>query len=137
MIFAHSDAPLKVTLLLFPGLSLLSLAATLDPLRGANRVLGRPAYGWKLVSIDGKMPVASCGLPIPVDGAFNSTEKQDALILIAAFDAIRCGTPSVLRSLRAAAKRSAIVGGVELGVLAHGSSRALGRTSRDDPLGGP
>ena len=67
MIFAHSDSPLKVTLLLFPGLSLLSLAATLDPMRGANRVLGRAAYSWKLVSIDGKMPVASCGLPIPVD----------------------------------------------------------------------
>jgi AraC family transcriptional regulator, glycine betaine-responsive activator len=43
MIFAHSDAPLNVTLLLFPGLSLLSLAATLDPLRGANRVLGHGA----------------------------------------------------------------------------------------------
>jgi transcriptional regulator GlxA family with amidase domain len=67
------------------------------------------------VSIDGKMPVASCGLPIPVDGAFNSTERQDALILIAAFDAVRCATPPVLRSLRAGAKRSAIVGGVESG----------------------
>jgi transcriptional regulator GlxA family with amidase domain len=58
MILAHSDSPLNVTLLLFPGLSLLSLAATLDPMRGANRVLGRPAYCWKLVSIDGKMPPA-------------------------------------------------------------------------------
>jgi transcriptional regulator GlxA family with amidase domain len=115
MIFAHSDAPLKVTLVLFPGLSLLSLAATLDPMRGANRVLGRPAYCWKLVSIDGKMPVASCGLPIPVDGAFDSAEQQDALILIAAFDAIQYGTPPVLKSLRAGAKRSAIVGGVESG----------------------
>ena len=115
MIFAHSDAPLNVTLLLFPGLSLLSLAATLDPMRGANRVLGRPAYCWKLKSIDGKMPVASCGLPIPVDGAFDSAERQDALILIAAFEAVRYGTPPVLRSLRAGAKRSAIVGGVESG----------------------
>jgi AraC family transcriptional regulator, glycine betaine-responsive activator len=60
MILAHSDSPLNVALLPFPGLSLLSLAATLDPMRGANRVLGRPAYCWKLVSIDGKMPAASC-----------------------------------------------------------------------------
>jgi AraC family transcriptional regulator, glycine betaine-responsive activator len=115
MIFAHSDAPLNVTLLLFPGLSLLSLAATLDPMRGANRVLGRAAYCWKLRSIDGNMPVASCGLPIPVDGAFDSAEQQDALILIAAFEAMRYGTPPVLRKLRAGAKRSAIVGGVESG----------------------
>ncbi len=75
MIFTHSDEPLSVTLLLFPGLSLMSLAATLDPLRGANRVLGRPAYRWKLVSIDGAMPVASCGLPIQVDGAFDPAEE--------------------------------------------------------------
>src|SRR5258708_13145056 len=66
-------------------------------MRGANRVLGRPAYCWKLTSIDGKMPVASCGLPIPVDGAFDSAERQDALILIAAFEAVRYPTPPVLR----------------------------------------
>ena len=48
-------------------------------------------------------------------GAFDSAERQDALILIAAFDAMRYATPAVLRLLRAGAKRSAIVGGVESG----------------------
>ena len=115
MIFAHSDEPLDVTLLLFSGLSLLSLAATLDPLRGANRVLGRAAYRWKLTSIDGQMPVASCGLPIPVEGAFDAAAPQDALIVIAAFDALRHATPGILKALRAGAKRSAIVGGIESG----------------------
>ena len=115
MIFAHSDAPLNVTLLLFPGLSLMSLAATLDPMRGANRVLGRPVYRWRLVSIDGKTPTASCGLPISVEGAFDPAASQDALILIAAFEATRQGTPAVLRAVRAGAKRSAIIGGVESG----------------------
>lgn len=115
MIFTHSDEPLDVTLLLFPGLSLMSLAATLDPLRGANRVLGRPAYRWKLVSIDGTMPVASCGLPIPVDGAFDSAAQQDALVVIAAFNAVSHATPQILRVLRAGAKRSGIVGGIESG----------------------
>ena len=115
MIFTHSDEPLDVTLLLFSGLSLLSLAATLDPMRGANRVLGRPAYRWKLVSMDGTMPVASCGLPIPVEGAFAPAEQQDALIVLAAFDAATHATPRNLRALRAGAKRSAVVGGIESG----------------------
>ena len=115
MIFTHSDEPLDVTLLLFSGLSLLSLAATLDPMRGANRVLGRPAYRWKLVSMDGAMPVASCGLPIPVEGAFAPAEQQDALIVLAAFDAMTHATPRNLRALRAGAKRSAVVGGIESG----------------------
>lgn len=115
MIFTHSDEPLDVTLLLFSGLSLLSLAATLDPMRGANRVLGRPAYRWKLVSMDGAMPVASCGLPIPVEGAFAPAEQQDALIVLAAFDATTHAKPRNLRALRAGAKRSAVVGGIESG----------------------
>lgn len=115
MIFTHSDEPLDVTLLLFSGLSLLSLAATLDPMRGANRVLGRPAYRWKLVSMDGAMPVASCGLPIPVDGAFAPAERQDALIVLAAFDATTHATPRNLKALRAGAKRSTVVGGIESG----------------------
>jgi transcriptional regulator GlxA family with amidase domain len=115
MIFTHSDEPLDVTLLLFSGLSLLSLAATLDPMRGANRVLGRPAYRWKLVSMDGAMPVASCGLPIPVEGAFAPAERQGALIVLAAFDAMTHATPRNLKALRAGAKRSTVVGGIESG----------------------
>lgn len=115
MIFTHSDEPLDVTLLLFSGLSLLSLAATLDPMRGANRVLGRTAYRWKLVSIDGAMPVASCGLPIPVSAAFAPAELQDALIVLAAFDAMAHATPRNLKALRAGAKRSTVVGGIESG----------------------
>ncbi|MCK0195823.1 GlxA family transcriptional regulator [Ancylobacter sp. 6x-1] len=115
MIFAHSDAPLDVTLLLFPGLSLLSLAATLDPLRGANRILGRPAYRWKLVSMDGGMPMASCGLPIPVDGTFDPSARQDVLIVIAAFEASSYATPKILRAIKAGARRSAVTGGIESG----------------------
>lgn len=115
MIFAPADDPLDVTLLLFPGLSLLSLAATLDPMRGANRVLGRPAFRWKLVSMDGAMPTASCGLPIPVEGAFDAGARQDVLLLVAAFEASRFATPPILKAIRAGAKRAAATGGIESG----------------------
>jgi len=125
MIFSQSDEPLSVTLLLFPGLSLLSLAATLDPMRGANRVLGRPAYRWRLVSMDGSPPWASCGLPIPVEGRFDPARAQDALIVIAAFDAMQYATPPVLKAIRAGAVRSAIVGGVESGSWLLGSTGLL------------
>ncbi|WP_371345403.1 GlxA family transcriptional regulator [Ancylobacter sp. IITR112] len=115
MIFAPADDPLDVTLLLFPGLSLLSLAATLDPMRGANRVLGRPAFRWKLVSMDGQMPAASCGLPIPVEGAFDAAARQDVLMVVAAFEAARFATPPILKAIRAGATRSVATGGIESG----------------------
>jgi AraC family transcriptional regulator, glycine betaine-responsive activator len=115
MVFTRSDELLNVTLLLFSGFSLLSFAATLDPMRGANRVLGRPAFRWKLVSMDGAQPVASCGLPIPIDGAFDPSERRDMLIVIAAFDVTTHATRRVLAVLRAGAKRSTVVGGIEAG----------------------
>ncbi len=85
MIFTHSDEPLSVTLLLFPGLSLMSLAATLDP--AARRQSRARAPGLSLeAGLDRRRDaVASCGLPIPVDGAFDPAESQDALVVIAAF----------------------------------------------------
>jgi len=115
MVFTQSDEPLDVTLLLFSGFSLLSFAATLDPMRGANRVLGRCVFRWKLVSMDGAQAVASCGLPIPIDSAFDPSGRQDMLIVIAAFDVAKHATPKILGALRAGAKRSAIVGGIESG----------------------
>jgi transcriptional regulator GlxA family with amidase domain len=115
MVFTQSDEPLDVTLLLFSGFSLLSFAATLDPMRGANRVLGRPAFRWTLVSMDGATPIASCGVAIPIDGAFDPSLRQDMLIVIAAFDVTTYATPKILRALRAGAKRSSIVGGIESG----------------------
>jgi AraC family transcriptional regulator, glycine betaine-responsive activator len=115
MVFTQSDEPLDVTLLLFSGFSLLSFAATLDPMRGANRVLGRPAFRWKLVSMDGSQTVASCGLPIPIDGAFDPSARQDMLIVIAAFDVTSHATRKILAALRTGAKRSTIVGGIEAG----------------------
>jgi transcriptional regulator GlxA family with amidase domain len=115
MAFSHSDEPLSVTLLLFSGLSLLSLAATLDPMRGANRVLGRPAYRWKLVSIDGSQPMASCGLRIPIDGTFDPAARQDVLIVVAAFDAESYATPRILSALRSGARHSCAIGGIEAG----------------------
>ncbi len=62
MIFEPSDEELTVTLLVLPDCSLMSLAATLDPMRGANRVTGRSLYRWRVVSPDGSDPVTSSGL---------------------------------------------------------------------------
>ncbi|WP_062226596.1 GlxA family transcriptional regulator [Aureimonas frigidaquae] len=115
MVFAEADGPLDVTLLIFPGFSLLSLAATLDPLRGANRVLARGAYRWRLVTMDGKPATASCGLELAVDGAFDPEDVGALLIVVAAFGADRQSVPPTLRAIRKAARRAQTVIGVEAG----------------------
>lgn len=44
---------------LFPGFSLLTLSAFLEPLKLANQALNRTAYRWRLISYEGR-PVQGC-----------------------------------------------------------------------------
>ena len=115
VIFSRSGETLTVTILVLPDSSLLSLAATLDPMRGANRVAGRILYRWKLVSMDGMAPVTTSGLPIAVDGGFDPDGWQDLLIVVSAFNVLSHATPLLLRAVRRAARKSRCVGGVEQG----------------------
>ncbi|TMV00718.1 GlxA family transcriptional regulator [Brucella haematophila] len=114
MIFEPSDEQLSVTLLVLPDCSLMSLAATLDPMRGANRVTGRSLYSWRVVSPDGSDPITSSGLKVGVNGKFEAT-PQDILIIVSAFHALEHATPKLLGQLRQAAKQSQLVIGVEAG----------------------
>ena len=115
MIFGSSDDPLDITLLVLPEAPLMSLAATLDPMRAANRITGRPIYRWEVVSLDGAAPATSCGLPVPVDGRFDPTRRRDVLIVLAAFNVIEHSTSQLLRAVRAGARNAAMTGGIEAG----------------------
>ncbi|GAA5628730.1 HTH-type transcriptional regulator CdhR [Brucella sp. NBRC 12953] len=92
----------------------MSLAATLDPMRGANRVTGRSLYSWRVVSPDGSDPITSSGLRVGVNGTFEAT-SQDILIIVSAFHALEHATPKLLAQLRQSAKQSQLVIGVEAG----------------------
>lgn len=115
MIFDQSDQPLTATILVLPDASLMSLAATLDPLRAANRIAGARPYRWKVVSTDGRAVATSCGLSVAVDGALDPQEPRDLLIVVAAFNVARHATPATLAALRQSARRARMTGGVEAG----------------------
>ena len=70
----------------------MSLAATVDP--HARREPGRRARSLSLgvVSLDGMAPATSCGLPIPVDGAFVPARRRDCSWCVAAFNVLTHAT---------------------------------------------
>ena len=57
----------EVGFFLVPGFSLMALSAASEPLRSANRVLGRKAYRWHLISVDGAPVQASSGFTMVAD----------------------------------------------------------------------
>jgi transcriptional regulator GlxA family with amidase domain len=114
-IFRQSSQPLAVTILVLPDASLMSMAATLDPMRAANRISGQLPYRWKVVSMDGQSVRTSCGLALQVDDRFDQQAGCDVLIVVAAFNIIRHASSGVLAAVRQAARRARMVGGVEAG----------------------
>ncbi|MBM3597284.1 MAG: GlxA family transcriptional regulator [Alphaproteobacteria bacterium] len=108
------NRPLVVDLVLASEFSLLSLAATMEPLRAANRVSGETLYKWRLLSEDGRPALTSSGVPIPVAGRFEARDVRDVLILVAAFEPERNGAPLLAR-LRQAARAGTPIGGIESG----------------------
>ncbi|MGH7125917.1 MAG: GlxA family transcriptional regulator [Stellaceae bacterium] len=110
----HTDEPLVIDLLVVDGFSLMSLAATMEPLRAANRVSGRALYDWRLLSPDGGSVLGSSGIPLPVVGVLDPKPARDALIVVAAFEAQKRAA-SLGARLRAIARAGVPIGGIESG----------------------
>src|SRR5688572_28659934 len=52
---------------LIPNFTMIAFATAIEPLRIANRMAGKRAYRWSLVSLDGEPATASNGIKLIVD----------------------------------------------------------------------
>jgi transcriptional regulator GlxA family with amidase domain len=114
-IFLPERAPLKVTLLVFPGSSIMCVASAVDPLRAANRVTGETLFDFRIVSADGSVPVTTCGLPVAVAGAFDPTAGTDMLVIVGGFGTRYAAGRPLISGIRKIARSARAVGGVEAG----------------------
>lgn len=95
----------RFDVLLFEQFSNHCLANTIEPLRAANTFLGRPAYAWRILTLDGRPATSSSGFPVVPERPFSSEARGDALILSPSYGYQRFATPALARTLRAAAAR--------------------------------
>lgn len=78
------DIPTKtIEFLLIPQFSMMSVASAVEPLRSANRHLGRRAYQWRMISSDGEPVEASNGMTVAAEGGLKSSEAADFLFVCA------------------------------------------------------
>lgn len=113
--FGPDDQDLELELLLLPGATLLLTAAVMDPMRGANRLLGRRAYGWVVTTPDGAPAITASGVPIPADGRFEPVSRRP-LLIVASYDAPARLDPGLRRRLAGSAAHRPAIGAVEGGV---------------------
>ncbi len=120
-IFREEAEPLSLSFLVFSGASIMCVASAIDPLRAANRVTGRQAFAWEIVTHDGQPAVTTCGMPVGGAAMFEPRGSRDVLVVIGGFGARQQSDPKLLASIRRAARSGRAVGGVEAGawILGH------------------
>ena len=114
-IFTRTHEPLDIALLVLPQASILEVAATLDPMRSANRHLGREAFRWRVVSPNGAAVPLTCGLELPSCGGLEAAIGADALVVIAGFRQAEVATRPLIAVLRRIASRFRMLGGIDAG----------------------
>ena len=114
-IFAPARGPLTLAALVLPQASILEVASTLDPLRSANRHLGREAFRWRVVSPDGQAVQLTCGIELPSTGGLAAADGAEALIVIAGFRQAEVATQALIRQLGRMAPRFRALGGIDAG----------------------
>jgi transcriptional regulator GlxA family with amidase domain len=102
--------------LLVPGLSMMSLASAVEPLRSLNRLLGREAYTWRLASLDGMPVQASNGIPFQAERADSVLADADYFFVCGG---LRIQLPDERRYL--AVLRQAVRRGIAVGSLSTGT----------------
>lgn len=70
--------PKTIVFYLQPEFTMIAFTAAIEPLRGANRILGYEAYTWRLASKTGEPVTASNGVQVSVD---TSIEEERKLML--------------------------------------------------------
>lgn len=115
---ADGERPVSVELLVLPGVSLMTLACSAEPLRSANRVSGRRLFDWRFTSVDGASPTTSSDIAWPVDGRFDPAGRRDILAVVAGFFASEAGDRSLAGMVHRASRRARAVIGIESGAWA-------------------
>ncbi len=108
----------KITFLILPEFSNLSLAAAIEPLFVANWLAQRTLFEWQVVSVDGNPVPASNGRRVPVDAPLSAAEGCKTAFVLASFDPQRVADkrPAV-RWVKRMARFGVEIGGIENGGL--------------------
>jgi transcriptional regulator GlxA family with amidase domain len=101
--------------LLVPGLSMMSLASAIEPLRSLNRLLGREAYQWRLASLDGKPLAASNDIPLPASKHEAALKDAHYLFVCGGLRIKSEDERKYLAVLRQAVRRGVAVGSLSTG----------------------
>ncbi|MCP5087180.1 MAG: GlxA family transcriptional regulator [Rhodobacteraceae bacterium] len=112
--FQPDPTPLHIAVLLLPDSNALSLAATIDPLRAANRLAGKELFTWQVFGIEGTKSTLTSGLSFET-APLQPETTADMLAVIAGFHIKAQSTPALRRLLRQLSGHIPTIAGIDGG----------------------
>jgi transcriptional regulator GlxA family with amidase domain len=113
------DTATTIGFLLIRDFAMISVVSALEPLRGANRLLGRDAYAWRLFSEEGGTARASNGMVVAVDGGLAelpaALPELDFLFVCAGLDDDPPNRARLNAVLSRAARAGIVIGSLSAG----------------------
>ncbi|MBO68085.1 MAG: AraC family transcriptional regulator [Acidiferrobacteraceae bacterium] len=97
---------------LFPDFTMISLSASIEPLRMANRISGKQLYQYSLFSIDGLPVCASNGLSIGPITQISNDNKLDALFICTGITIERDWEPMLASALKPFIRENVVIGAI-------------------------
>ena len=118
----------QIGFFLIPQFSMLSMSATVEPLRIANRLSQRILYEWSFYSQD-RLPVqASNHIEVAATRDMTDTAGLDALIVVAGIDVKDHDDPSLSKWLRRLSRQSITLGSTSTGSLLLARAKVLNQS---------
>ncbi len=102
----------KYAFLTLPNYSLIALANAVEPLRMANRLVGREVYEWAILSMDGQAVPASSGIALSPTAALAKLGSVDILFICGGINVRDAVSPALIAHLRRIADRRVPLGGL-------------------------
>ncbi|PIE12893.1 MAG: AraC family transcriptional regulator [Rhodobacterales bacterium] len=111
---AEPQNPINAAVLVLDESNTLSLAASVDPMRAANRRSGKTVFNWSFYTPEGGAVTLTSGLEVQ-GAAIATLDRCDLLLLIAGFNLETHATPRLLATLRRLAPHCDRIAGVDGG----------------------
>ena len=114
-IIAVNAPPRRIGVVALPGFALMSYAATVEPLRAANLLAGRPLYEVVSFGPDAGLARSSGPAGVIADARVGDLRPLDYLFVVAGGDPLRLEDPALFGWLRRMARTGVTLGGVSGG----------------------
>ncbi len=102
----------RFVFLLLDRFTMISFAAAIEPLRIANRTLGRAAYSWVLAGETGTEVTCSNGASFRLDIGLDEVDREDTVFVCGGIDVQSATTKPILNWLRREARRGVGMAGI-------------------------